>query len=200
MSTIEITDIEHLREGDFVRLRWEHGEGVQVTLEGPMWNRMVGGYTVTDARFVSAAREVPEWEPGTAGTATVRCVEGVRVMRTETPHGAWFSSRSTGGFYHHPDAQVTDFVPDDAETLRAEVERLRAELEGLRDAMDSSTHFLISSGGTIWHHDQNCPNRRTVRTRDQVAEILRARMGGNIEAWHDDADAILALFEQGGAS
>lgn len=60
MKTIEINRIEDLREGDFVRLRWEYDEGVQVTLEGPMWNRMVGGYTVTDARFVSATREVPE--------------------------------------------------------------------------------------------------------------------------------------------
>lgn len=60
MKTIEINRIEDLREGDFVRLRWEYDEGVQVTLEGPMRNRMVGGYTVTDARFVSATRKVPE--------------------------------------------------------------------------------------------------------------------------------------------
>ncbi len=60
MSTIEITAIEDLREGDYVTLRWEYDEGVQVTLEGPMRNRMIGGYTITDARFVSATREVPE--------------------------------------------------------------------------------------------------------------------------------------------
>lgn len=60
MSTIEITAIEDLREGDYVTLRWEYNEGVQVTLEGPMRNRMIGGYTITDARFVSATREVPE--------------------------------------------------------------------------------------------------------------------------------------------
>ena len=52
MSAIEINRIEELR--------WEYDEGVQVMLEGPMWNRMVGGYTVTDARFVSATREAPE--------------------------------------------------------------------------------------------------------------------------------------------
>lgn len=60
MSTIEITAIEDLREGDYVTLRWEYDEGVQVTLEGPMRNRMIGGYTITDARFVSATREMPE--------------------------------------------------------------------------------------------------------------------------------------------
>ena len=60
MSAIEINRIEDLREGDYVTLRWEYDEGVQVMLEGPMWNRMVGGYTVTDARFVSATREAPE--------------------------------------------------------------------------------------------------------------------------------------------
>lgn len=60
MSTIKITCIEDLREGDYVTLRWEYDEGVQVTLEGPMRNRMIGGYTITDARFVSATREMPE--------------------------------------------------------------------------------------------------------------------------------------------
>lgn len=257
MTTIEITDIADVQDGDIVTLRWKEEPGITVTLEGPAQDSTVGDFRITRGRFVSATRQAPEWEPGTAGKATVRGIKGVRVMRTSGTGGAdvmWLSASMISGVRGHREGEVTDFVPDDAsrwaaqaklveidldnaraeverwkaeaemltakvdrlmplqehenecsyrqrsEKAEAEVERLRAELEGLRDAMDGSTHFLISSGGTIWHHDQNCPNRRTVPTRDQVAEILRARMGGNIEAWHDDADAILALFEQGGSN
>ncbi len=60
MSTIEITRMEDVRVGDVVTLRWEYAVGVTVTLEGPMQHGGVGGFTVTDARFVSATREVPE--------------------------------------------------------------------------------------------------------------------------------------------
>jgi len=61
MSAIEITAIEDLREGDYVTLRWEKSEGGTVTLEGPMrFRATVGGYVITDARFVSATREVPD--------------------------------------------------------------------------------------------------------------------------------------------
>lgn len=60
MKTIEITRIEDVQDGDIVTLRWEYDEGVQVTLEGPMRNQAVGGWAITDARFVSATRKVPE--------------------------------------------------------------------------------------------------------------------------------------------
>ncbi len=130
MTTIEITDIADVQDGDIVTLRWEREAGVTVTVEGPAQDSRVSGYMVTDARFVSATREVPEWEPGTVGTATVRGVEGVRVMRLGT--NRWVSPRvpvadRTELFnWLHSDRELEHLVPDDAEELRAEVERLRA--------------------------------------------------------------------------
>lgn len=184
MTTIEITDIADVQDGDIVTLRWEKEPGVTVTLEGPAQDSAVGDYTITSARFVSATREVPEWEPGTVGTATVRGVEGVRVMRLST--NRWVSPRvpvgdRTGLFnWLHSDRELEHFVPDDAEALRAEVERLRAA--------------------------------RTLPTREQVAMSMYAELKGALDLswgrldpidrgeWERAADTVLALIEQGGAS
>jgi hypothetical protein len=81
-------------------------------------------------------REVPEWKPGTVGTATVRGVEGVRVMRTDGTGGAdylWLSSAHIRGYRQHAATWVTDFVPDDAEAPSAEVQSARDALVTLRD-------------------------------------------------------------------
>ena len=207
MSTIEITRIDDLREGDYVTLRWEKSEGGTVTLEGPMrFRATVGGYVITDARFVSATREVPEWEPGTAGTAKVRGVEGVRVMRTSGTGGAdlvWLSASMVSGVRGHVEGDVTDFVPDDAEALRrslevaregyrkeaaawrardtrmgAEVERLEAEVKRLRAARQAPTRKRIVDA--MW---------------PDAPESARAGM-----THLDIVDRVHALFEQGGAS
>lgn len=224
MSTIEITAIEDLREGDYVTLRWEFVDGATVTLEGPMWNRMVGAYAVTDARFVSATREVPEWEPGT--------VYEITTLNGDTER-AWYMKRVLGGsaFVTREGDEFTveelasiQPVPDDAETLRrdvvkykeaarkyqrehdkecAEVERLEAEVKRLRDSMDTNTNFLISSNGTIWHHDTHCPNRRTMPTRKQIADALWPDAPESARAGMTELgilDRIVELFEQGGAS
>jgi hypothetical protein len=65
-------------------------------------------------RFVSATREVVEPEPGQAGTATVRGVAGVRVMRMSASERAWASPVAIRGNHRHSESDVTDFVPDEA--------------------------------------------------------------------------------------
>lgn len=87
-----------------------------------------------------------EWKPGTVGTATVRGVEGVTVMRTEgggTLDIRWLSSGFVNGERGHDAEHVTDFVPDDAEALRARVTELEAEVEADRAAINAAGQYLI---------------------------------------------------------
>lgn len=49
--------------------------------------------------------------PGVTGTATVRGVPGVRVMRTESRARAWVSARLVDGWWH-ADSDLADFEPD----------------------------------------------------------------------------------------
>jgi hypothetical protein len=70
-----------------------------------------------DERTWTVEREVPAEptpEPGTAGTATVRGVEGVRVMRVVDAftNDAWASPYLIDGELLHAPEFVTDFVPD----------------------------------------------------------------------------------------
>lgn len=55
-------------------------------------------------------------EPGTTGTATVRGVPGVRVMRTRQDESTgprlWVSERYVGSYFWHADSDLADFVPD----------------------------------------------------------------------------------------
>lgn len=78
----------------------------------------------------------PEWKPGTVGTATVRGVEGVTVMRTDAKgRGPWFTPTYVDGFGAHPESEVTGFVPDDTEALRADLAKaLRERDEAMADA------------------------------------------------------------------
>ena len=169
--------------------------------------------------LMSATREVPEWEPGTSGTATVRGVEGVRVMRLSA--NKWVSPRvptySGTRSWFHTDQNVTDFTPDDAsrwaaqaklveadlDNARAVVERLESEVERLRDSMDANTNVLISSNGTIWHHDTHCPNRRATPTRKQIVDAMwpEAPEGARAAMMYLPAvHRVRALFEQGDES
>lgn len=77
--------------------------------------------------FVSATHEMPMFDPGTTGTATVRGVKGLRVMRlqendTDGLNGyAWVSAdlingkgkaiNGYDGTFLHTEEDVTDFVP-----------------------------------------------------------------------------------------
>ena len=83
------------------------------------------------------------YEPGTVAVATVRGVEGVRVMRDAG--GGWWSPRLIGGGWKHLNENVTDIRPlavIDPED-REQVERLADALRGVewceidRDSTDA---------------------------------------------------------------
>lgn len=85
-----------------------------------------------DGTRVRLERPMPA--PGTTGTATVRGVPGVRVIRTEidpTPgliRTQWASGVMVMGERMHTGSEVTDFVPDaDAERLKAELDASEAK-------------------------------------------------------------------------
>jgi hypothetical protein len=122
--TITITDLSEVRTGDLLTLRHEdgaitatgpaggtrarrciHGMGAILNTEGGDWGRWT---------FVSATREVPEYAPGQTGTATVRGVEAVRVMRMDASERAWTSPVPVRGDHRHSESDVTSFVPDRA--------------------------------------------------------------------------------------
>lgn len=51
-------------------------------------------------------------EAGAVGTATVRGVPGVRVMRADAGSDhPWIGAREVGGWSWHADADLADFVP-----------------------------------------------------------------------------------------
>lgn len=183
MTTIEITDIADVQDGDIVTLRWKEEPGITVTLEGPAQDSTVGDFRITRGRFVSATRQAPEWEPGTAGKATVRAIKGVRVMRTSGTGGAdvmWLSASMISGVRGHREGEVTDFVPDDAsrwaaqaklveidlDNARAEVERWKAEAEMLTAKVDRLM--------PLQEHENECAYRQRAEKAEAEVERLRA--------------------------
>lgn len=102
-------------------------------------DRIIRSISHADGRIeATVERSVPEVEPGTVGTATVRGIEGVQVVRTSRTVAnnrdvAWFTpiEEQIGGWWHRED-EVTSFVPDpDTAALRAEVERLLGALRSV---------------------------------------------------------------------
>lgn len=71
------------------------------------------GYTLTDHQ--PAPEPEPAYDVGTVGTATVRGVEGVRVMRSHRTGSVasefWLSDGEVGGYLQHQDDYVTDVRP-----------------------------------------------------------------------------------------
>ena len=110
----------------------EFREGDRVSIEGTVWHRDHDGddptlvlYTESGGTFEVAAADVTlldrptpplPTEPGTTGTATVRGVEGVRVMRTRqdgsTEMRLWVSEHRVGSYFWHDDSDLADFEPD----------------------------------------------------------------------------------------
>lgn len=85
----------------------------------------------------------------------------------------------------------------------AEARKLESEVKRLRDSMDANTNVLISSNGTIWHHDTHCPHRRTMPTREQIVDAMwpNAPESARAGMTHlDIVDRILALYGQGDES
>lgn len=99
--------------------------------------------------YVDVDAREPEIPVGTAGTATVRGVEGVRVTRGTS--GAclyWRSGRSVKTCLVHEDEHVTDFVPDEILTAKR-AEQIRAEeRERIADSFEQYG-WIQSSGSAI---------------------------------------------------
>jgi hypothetical protein len=84
-------------------------------------------------------REVPEPMPGTVGTAAVFDGEawhaGITVVRTDEVDYVWWSLEMVGDNasytedHLHREVDVRDFVPDDAEALRAKVTKLQTVID-----------------------------------------------------------------------
>lgn len=156
-------------------------------------------------------REAPEVEPGTAGTATVRGVEGVRVMRlAESPtNSSRWASATPGPMGNRiwEDISVTDFVPDpDTAALRAQLEDANRALSELApiiaDLDDDTVHDgsmaeILRSGiarlrGEVRTHEalaavrpsnaQYAAKIREQVTRADAAEARLARLTEGVES------------------
>lgn len=77
---------------------------------------MVGGWPVMDPRTTLTDHQLapepePEWEPEMVAVATVRGVEGVRIVRTDNPHFPWASGATVKANWLHATSSVTDVRP-----------------------------------------------------------------------------------------
>jgi hypothetical protein len=138
--TITITDQTEIERGDTVSLILGEtsatGRALVVDAETDIEGRCVRGVSIPGIgwaylrpdvivqqegvwEFVSATREVPEYQPGQVGTATVMGTPGVRVMRVQPDDRAtrvipWMSDHTIGGWFGHAEEEVTNFIPDEA--------------------------------------------------------------------------------------
>jgi hypothetical protein len=138
---VEPLDPSKVKVGDVVRLEREDGTLIQAKVFGvdpvsvnapertlrlygiPEWV-LIGkdSYALTDHQPVAPK---PEWKPGMSGTATVRTVPNVRVMRLDGVTKPWVSAIPFApagdvkgeGQNRHDDWQVSDFVPDEPRPL-----------------------------------------------------------------------------------
>jgi len=158
---------------------------------GQAWKRAVQEYmkAVEDAVSMATAawapapeRVVPEpaVKPGTAGTATVRGEESVRVMRVidaRNPDGvAWASAIWIDGWLMHDSAVVTDFVPDeDAKALRAELDRAYADKD-----MWINRHNARVAWAVHEKDEMTAGIEKVARERDEArAEVERLSTAAN---------------------
>lgn len=189
MTTIEITDIADVQDGDIVTLRWKEEPGITVTLEGPAQDSTVGDFRITRGRFVSATREVPDYRPGRVYTIQKRGRGKERAWCYQnTPHEVAFVD-GEGSCWDASELADIKPVPDDAETLRRDVVKYK---EAARKYQRE--------------HDKECAEverlraARQVPTREQIAKVLFRTTTGTASEANAGADAVLNLIEQGGAS
>jgi hypothetical protein len=95
--------VDHSRpRDDYDPARWFSAQGDYITKDESAYEN----YLDPDSR-----PKEPEVPTGTAGTAMVRGVEGVRVFRAGD-EGFWFSVSRVEYTFAHPDNAVSDFKPD----------------------------------------------------------------------------------------
>lgn len=191
MSTIEITRMEDVRVGDDITLT---RDGVtvagRVRPEGTAVNRAdwhvyfpgVGTLYARDGwTLASATREVPEWEPGMAGTATVGPKR--RQARAYSVGKGALVEAVGGGYAVWNADDVHSFVPDDAsrwaaqaklvevdlDNARAEVERLRADLDVARTQVSDLTGRNAALEALVQEQKQGIQARDTW-IEDQTAD------------------------------
>lgn len=192
-----ITDHDDIRPGDTVTVR--------VTDVGSSTDNGHMDYEV-----VSVEREVPEWEPGMAGTATINGVPGARVLRCDFPEVlGWVTTDGC----RYPDDEVDDFVPDDVEELRgrlagsrAGVEKLRKNLEAEQRGRNALAAGLEAERDEALAEVERLRAARTLPTREQVERTISDVLSitsyskASYALTTHLAPSILALFEQGGAA
>jgi hypothetical protein len=109
-----------------VAVKFDNPEFRDFTLRGEVYNAMegaslyVGGWplqaqNVTLTAHQPAPEPEVEWKPGTVGTATVRGVDDVRVLRSHRTGSVasefWLSDSEVDGYLQHQDPHVTDVRP-----------------------------------------------------------------------------------------
>jgi hypothetical protein len=120
--------------------------------------------------------------PGTVGTATVRGVPNVRVVLLDNQETAprWMSltNRSDLGTIFHFDRHLIDFVPDDAETLRAQVKEWREGHAQQNEVIQAQHRTLLD----IWHMCE--PGDTKHRTFGQDPERVFQTVKAEVERLH----------------
>lgn len=138
--------------------------GEWVYLLGWPLNKPMGhGLAVTKFEILAiepAPKPEPEWEPGTVGTATVRTVPNIRVMRLDGVTQPWASATFFApagdvkgeGQNRHDDWQVTDFVPDEPRAVWSR--------QGLRAALVHSDSLKTDPGTGMTYIDPDLATER----------------------------------------
>lgn len=182
MTTI---DPSKVKAGDTVTVAGTNTAHLEYTVTGVVWKpshspgQLWVGPVALDATTLTITAHEPaesEWEPGTVGTATIEGVADVPGTWVRSRNGSLYfatheAAVSTGNLAYED--MVTDFVPDDAEALRARVAELESDLAASRDAIES-----LSS-----HLDEAVERARVAErdARDEHAEYVRM-MGERDEA------------------
>jgi hypothetical protein len=144
-------------------------------------------------------RPLIEWKPGTPGTATVRGVEQIHGMWIEGARGSSYIAMfmSDAGVSSRPD-YVTDFIPDDAKALRAEVAEYREGYEQQNEVIQKQHRTLLD----IWHmcEPSDTKHRTFGQDPEQVfqtvkAEVERLRAARTLPTREELADAWEAGYE-----
>lgn len=135
----------------------------------------------------------PEWKPGAVGTATVRGVKGVKVMRLTASRVAdlgynWASASLADEQRLHLDKDVTDFVPDNPaeDVVHAD---LRVAQDELDDAYRTAAPDLDIDDRTeplavvVERLRKEAAIAKTSPKREDLARWIFSLVHGDVEKW-----------------